>query len=366
MICMRLQLGFKAHINMNCESAPAGNLTPKRPDAFTLIELLVVIAIIAILAAMLLPALAAAKANAAKTQCIGNLKQLGVTMHLYHDDNCDYMAQPGWDGGSSGYPKGWLYDPDATVGGNEGAAIPDPFNKPFSTEGEAVSYNGLYYPYMPNARSFLCPTDIATSQDYIKNLRNNMLSTYVMNGSVVDFGNHMSATPKVTQIWSPECYLLWEPDEYLSLNDRESVPNGEGRAEWNDSSSDPDSPPPARRVLADCTTRTAATSSPWTAMWTFSPKGNSQPSRSFLITREGPFFGGQRSIPTAADRVTVDPPESLANCRWQALCGFVAPFFVSRPALALRLPSPWANWFLRTWMAPHAVRWNRPGSWLQS
>ncbi len=243
MICMRLQLGFKAHINMNCESAPAGNLTPKRPDAFTLIELLVVIAIIAILAAMLLPALAAAKANAAKTQCIGNLKQLGVTMHLYHDDNRDYMAQPGWDGGSSGYPKGWLYDPDATVGGNEGAAIPDPFNKPFSTEGEAVSYNGLYYPYMPNARSFLCPTDIATSQDYIKNLRNNMLSTYVMNGSVVDFGNHMSATPKVTQIWSPECYLLWEPDEYLSLNDRESVPNGEGRAEWNDSSSDPDSPP---------------------------------------------------------------------------------------------------------------------------
>jgi prepilin-type N-terminal cleavage/methylation domain-containing protein len=80
-----------------------------RGVAFTLIELLVVIAIIAILAAMLLPALAKAKRAAERANCVSNVRQVAVAIHMYASDNKEVLPGPNWNGQYVSYRAGSQY-----------------------------------------------------------------------------------------------------------------------------------------------------------------------------------------------------------------------------------------------------------------
>jgi prepilin-type N-terminal cleavage/methylation domain-containing protein/prepilin-type processing-associated H-X9-DG protein len=126
-----------------------------RKQAFTLIELLVVIAIIAILAAMLLPALARAKARAQGIRCVSNMKQLTLGWIMYIGDNQNNLPLNGDEGDQPGTPAA-NQDPQWCPGRMDSAA---PSGEPTNTAWIAA---GGIYPYLKSFDVYRCPADVST------------------------------------------------------------------------------------------------------------------------------------------------------------------------------------------------------------
>jgi prepilin-type N-terminal cleavage/methylation domain-containing protein/prepilin-type processing-associated H-X9-DG protein len=143
--------------------------TRRTARGFTLIELLVVIAIIGVLIALLLPAVQAAREAARRSQCVNNMKQLGLALHNYESAVGSFPlggnSAPSQPGGGLTDWAGWSAQA-MLLSYMEQRAVYNSINFYFNGRGQNISEISNYTATIMQVNNFLCPSASLTGQTW--------------------------------------------------------------------------------------------------------------------------------------------------------------------------------------------------------
>jgi hypothetical protein len=200
------------------------------------LELLVAAAAVAVLATLALAGTGQAGFDARRLLCLENLRRLAAASILYATDNRDYLPHPSWGtiGVRSG-PVNWCY---ATYLEGRGR-IRSAFGWPDNSWQLPFQQAGQLWPYLGNSEVFRCPEDVLLAEGSLRSSwlqRHGKLSSFVMNGAVIDYGRlpgslvvtaSRAAPTQPLSRFAPGAWLFWEPDEQMpfSYNDAANLPH---------------------------------------------------------------------------------------------------------------------------------------------
>ncbi|MEO7932872.1 MAG: prepilin-type N-terminal cleavage/methylation domain-containing protein [Chthoniobacterales bacterium] len=183
-------------------------------DAFTLIELLVVIGIIAVLAGIILPVMSSSQATAQAAKCQANLRQIGIGLTLYANDNNNILS-------NSAYGSTTLATNNSTT----------------------YKWMDAIYPYASSEKIFLCPSDTGAKYRASQNLKSGETSTdygsYGLNGAYSAAGDGQTP-PRSSALYQVNRLQLEDPVNTVWVTDTNNRGgNGSFGFTWTNAGANP-------------------------------------------------------------------------------------------------------------------------------